>query len=221
MSVPVPAFLNASVGRGGTDPAWRRDLFCVHGGYGWPGGNYKTHGFTFTTTLIASDGLLAAARHWTVTARRKGAVSTWNDVDLHVLCSVHDVRMYTDHDDAEEDCTLCPAGWFDTGPRVKHTCDACAPGRYSTSTGSATIESCHACPLGMWRSSSATTCLNCSAGRYGYRAGMSIEWLACEISEVGCAMCKTGFWQDESGASEERVPAGFVGSQPRPRGKQL
>jgi hypothetical protein len=221
--VPVPAFFNASVGRDGADPAWRRELYCSNGGYGWSGGDSKTHGFIFTSVLHGSSDssgnpLLAAATHWTVHAVRKGAIPTWSDVDLHVLCSVRDVRLYADHDSAATDCLVCPAGRFETGPQTKHVCDACASGRYSTSMEGATATSCLACPLGMWQSkASATACLNCSVGRYGYRSGMAVEWLAYEMSDVGCAMCQTGFWQDTAGAQAcKSCPAGFVGASPRP-----
>ena len=209
--LPVPRFLNLSIGRNGSDLLWHRELHCKDGGYGWLGGTTKTYGFTFTSSLSTTRV------HWEVTARIKGSSDGWNDVNLYVLCSVHDVHLYTDHDTESDDCIDCPAGRFETGPYPKNSCDACIAGRYSTASGSLNASSCQMCPLGMWQSEvSATRCRNCSAGRYGYQEGSTSESLAYEISETGCASCKTGSWQDKPGAKAcKACPAGFVGVAPQ------
>ena len=88
-------------------------------------------------------------------------------------------------------CTPCPAGNFSASP--SGSCDACAAGTYQPLTGQTSQSSCTDCAPGNFSSSTGSeSCDVCAAGTYQDQAGQS-----------SCTLCAAGTYQPLTGQTSQ------------------
>lgn len=105
-------------------------------------------------------------------------------------------------------CARCPAGTFSTGVAVNSQagCEACAPGRFSQSTGGT---SCLICAAGAYSDGGASQCSQCRANSDS-PAGSTREACVCRAGfadGLECEACLPGQFNSKAGASACRLCA--------------
>uniref|UniRef100_A0A7S0LWG4 Uncharacterized protein n=1 Tax=Cryptomonas curvata TaxID=233186 RepID=A0A7S0LWG4_9CRYP len=113
---------------------------------------------------------------------------------------------------AEDTCSLCSAGTFQTGVGMisSRDCVSCSPGTYSDMLGATSAATCISCPFGMYSSAlgadAPEACAFCAAGAY-----VTPEGTACDLCSEGkyssssnvtvCSDCNPGTFSAIRGAN--------------------